>query len=327
MKAGWYENIGSAEEVIQYGEMDDPVIKPGEVLVAVKSSGINPSDVKTRAGARGELQFPRIIPHSDGGGVIQDVGDGVDTSRIGERVWLWNAAFGRAFGSCAELISLPTEQAVLLPEQTSFDAAACLGVPASTAYYGVFSDGSVDGQTILVTGGAGAVGHYAIQLAKWGGATVISTVSGDNKASVAQDAGSDLVINYTNDDVASIVNDFTSGQGVQRIVEVEFGGNLEISQNILSPNAVIAAYGSVAEGNPAIPFYDLMFKGTTLNTFLIYIVSLQARSNIVNGITKALNDNALHHQIAQRFGLNELVAAHQAVESGSTIGNTIITID
>ncbi|MBT3993219.1 MAG: NADPH:quinone reductase [Gammaproteobacteria bacterium] len=327
MKAGWYENIGSAEEVIQYGEMDDPVIKPGEVLVAVKSSGVNPSDVKTRAGARGELQFPRIIPHSDGGGVIQDVGDGVDTSRIGERVWLWNAAFGRAFGSCAELISLPTEQAVLLPEQTSFDAAACLGVPASTAYYGVFSDGSVDGQTILVTGGAGAVGHYAIQLAKWGGATVISTVSGDNKASVAQDAGSDLVINYKNDDVASIVNDFTSGQGVQRIVEVEFGGNLEISQNILSPNAVIAAYGSVAEGNPAIPFYDLMFKGTTLNTFLIYIVSLQARSNIVNGITKALNDNALHHQIAQRFGLNELVAAHQAVESGSTIGNTIITID
>ena len=327
MKAGWYENIGSAEEVIQYGEMDDPVIKPGEVLVAVKSSGVNPSDVKTRAGARGELQFPRIIPHSDGGGVIQDVGDGVDTSRIGERVWLWNAAFGRAFGSCAELISLPTEQAVLLPEQTSFDAAACLGVPASTAYYGVFSDGSVDGQTILVTGGAGAVGHYAIQLAKWGGATVISTVSGDNKASVAQDAGSDLVINYKNDDVASIVNEFTSGQGVQRIVEVEFGGNLEISQNILSPNAVIAAYGSVAEGNPAIPFYDLMFKGTTLNTFLIYIVSLQARSNIVNGITKALNDNALHHQIAQRFGLNELVAAHQAVESGSTIGNTIITID
>ena len=327
MKAGWYENIGSAEEVIQYGEMDDPVIKPGEVLVAVKSSGVNPSDVKTRAGARGELQFPRIIPHSDGGGVIQDVGDGVDTSRIGERVWLWNAAFGRAFGSCAELISLPTEQAVLLPEQTSFDAAACLGVPASTAYYGVFSDGSVDGQTILVTGGAGAVGHYAIQLAKWGGATVISTVSGDNKASVAQDAGSDLVINYKNDDVASIVNDFTSGQGVQRIVEVEFGGNLEISQNILSPNAVIAAYGSVAEGNPAIPFYDLMFKGTTLNTFLIYIVSLQARSNIVNGITKAHNDNALHHQIAQRFGLNELVAAHQAVESGSTIGNTIITID
>ena len=327
MKAEWYENIGSAEEVIQYGEMDDPVIKPGEVLVAVKSSGVNPSDVKTRAGARGELQFPRIIPHSDGGGVIQDVGDGVDTSRIGERVWLWNAAFGRAFGSCAELISLPTEQAVLLPEQTSFDAAACLGVPASTAYYGVFSDGSVDGQTILVTGGAGAVGHYAIQLAKWGGATVISTVSGDNKASVAQDAGSDLVINYKNDDVASIVNDFTSGQGVQRIVEVEFGGNLEISQNILSPNAVIAAYGSVAEGNPAIPFYDLMFKGTTLNTFLIYIVSLQARSNIVNGITKALNDNALHHQIAQRFGLNELVAAHQAVESGSTIGNTIITID
>ena len=327
MKAGWYENIGSAEEVINCGEMDDPKLNSGEVLVAVKSSGVNPSDVKTRAGARGDLQFPRIIPHSDGGGVIQEVGEGVDKNRIGERVWLWNAAFARAFGTCAELISLPSEQAIALPDHTSFEAAACLGVPASTAYYAVYCDGAVDGQNILVTGGAGAVGHYAIQLAKWGGANVIATVSGDDKASVAQTAGADLVINYKNDDVTSIVNDYTAGKGVQRIVEVEFGGNLGVSQNILSPNGVIAAYGSVTEGNPVIPFYDLMFKGITLNTFLIYIVSQQARNNIVNGLTEVLNENALSHQIAQTFELSELVAAHQSVETGSIIGNTIITIN
>ena len=204
MKAGWYEKIGSAEAVINCGEMDDPKLSPGEVLVAVKSSGVNPSDVKIRAGARGDLQFPRIIPHSDGGGVIQEVGEGIDRNRIGERVWLWNAAFGRAFGTCAELISLPSEQAVTLPDQTSFEAAACLGIPASTAYYAVYCDGAVDGKNILVTGGAGAVGHYAIQLAKWGGSNVIATVSGDDKASVAQSAGADLVINYKNDDVISL---------------------------------------------------------------------------------------------------------------------------
>ena len=193
--------IGSAEEVLHVGEVDDPSPLAGEVLVEIKTSGVNPSDVKTRAGARGELQFPRIIPHSDGGGIIIKVGEGVSEDRVGERVWIWNGAFGRAHGTCAEQMALPSSQAIAMPENVSFETAACLGIPAATAYYGVFSDGSVEDQTILITGGAGAVGYLGIQLAKWSGADVISTVSGGDKATVAKAAGADLVVNYKTDNI------------------------------------------------------------------------------------------------------------------------------
>ena len=327
MQAAWYETIGSADEVLQVGEIDNPSLGQGDVLVQMKTSGVNPSDVKTRAGARGELQFPKIIPHSDGGGVITAVGEGVSKDRIGERVWIWNGAFGRAHGTCAELISLPTNQAVSMPDSTSFETAACLGIPAATAFYGIFCDGSVNDQNILITGGAGAVGHLGIQLAKWSGANVITTVSGDDKATAAKTAGADLVINYKTDDVIEAVNDFTKGDGVDRILEVEFGGNLSMSQHVIKNNGVIASYGSVAEANPSVPFYDLMFKGVTLNTYLIYIVPDSDRAKINEGITAALNDNALNPIIAESFPLPSIIDAHKAVEAGSVIGNVIITID
>ncbi len=327
MQAAWYETIGSADEVLQVGEIDNPSPGQGDVLVQMKTSGVNPSDVKTRAGARGELQFPKIIPHSDGGGVITAVGEGVSKDRIGERVWIWNGAFGRAYGTCAELISLPSNQAVSMPDSTSFETAACLGIPAATAFYGIFCDGSVNDQSILITGGAGAVGHLGIQLAKWSGANVITTVSGDDKATAAKTAGADLVINYKTDDVIEAVNDFTKGDGVDRILEVEFGGNLSVSQHVIKNNGVIASYGSVAEANPSVPFYDLMFKGVTLNTYLIYIVPESDRAKINEGITAALNDNALNPIIAESFPLPSIIDAHKAVEAGSVIGNVIITID
>ena len=327
MQAAWYETIGSADEVLQVGEIDNPSPGQGDVLVQMKTSGVNPSDVKTRAGARGELQFPKIIPHSDGGGVITAVGEGVSKDRIGERVWIWNGAFGRAYGTCAELISLPSNQAVSMPDSTSFETAACLGIPAATAFYGIFCDGSVNDQNILITGGAGAVGHLGIQLAKWSGANVITTVSGDDKATAAKTAGADLVINYKTDDVIEAVNDFTKGDGVDRILEVEFGGNLSVSQHVIKNNGVIASYGSVAEANPPVPFYDLMFKGVTLNTYLIYIVPESDRAKINEGITAALNDNALNPIIAESFPLPSIIDAHKAVEAGSVIGNVIITID
>ena len=158
MQAAWYEAIGSAEGVLHVGEIDNPSPLEGEVLVEVKASGVNPSDVKTRAGARGELQFPRIIPHSDGGGIIVEVGEGVSEDRVGERVWIWNGAFGRAHGTCAELMALPSSQAVAMSEDVSYETAACLGIPASTAYYGVFSDGPVEDKAILITGVAGFLG-------------------------------------------------------------------------------------------------------------------------------------------------------------------------
>ena len=327
MQAAWYETIGSADEVLQVGEIDNPSPGQGDVLVQMKTSGVNPSDVKTRAGARGDLQFPKIIPHSDGGGVVTAVGEGVSKDRIGERVWIWNGAFGRAYGTCAELISLPSNQAVSMPDSTSFETAACLGIPAATAFYGIFCDGSVNDQNILITGGAGAVGHLGIQLAKWSGANVITTVSGDDKAAAAQTAGADLVINYKTDDVIEAVNDFTKGDGVDRILEVEFGGNLSVSQHVIKNNGVIASYGSVAEANPSVPFYDLMFKGVTLNTYLIYIVPDSDRAKINEGITAALNDNALNPIIAESFPLPSIIDAHKAVEAGSVIGNVIITID
>jgi len=326
VKAVWYESIGEAEQVLNYGDLEDPQINDGEVLVKLNTSGVNPSDVKIRAGARGELQFPRIIPHSDGGGIIVEVGEEVSEDRIGERVWIWNGAFGRAFGTCAELIVLPSSQAVAMPENVSFETAACLGIPASTAYYGIFADGPVKDQTILITGGAGAVGYLGIQLAKWSGAHVISTVSGDDKATVAETAGADLVVNYKTDDVIKAVNDFTKGHGVDRILEVEFGGNLSVSEHVIKNNGVIAAYGSVTEANPSVPFYNLMFKSVKLNTYLIYIVADSDRANINQGINAALSDNALTPIIAKSFQLSETVNAHQSVEEGSIIGNVVINI-
>ncbi|HJP42689.1 MAG TPA: NADPH:quinone reductase, partial [Gammaproteobacteria bacterium] len=323
MKAVWYESIGEAEQVLNYGDLEDPQINDGEVLVKLNTSGVNPSDVKIRAGARGELQFPRIIPHSDGGGIIVEVGEEVSEDRIGERVWIWNGAFGRAFGTCAELIVLPSSQAVAMPENVSFETAACLGIPASTAYYGIFADGPVKDQTILITGGAGAVGYLGIQLAKWSGAHVISTVSGDDKATVAEAAGADLVVNYKTDNVIKAVNDFTKGHGVDRILEVEFGGNLSVSEHVIKNNGVIAAYGSVTEANPSVPFYNLMFKSVKLNTYLIYIVADSDRANINQGINAALSDNALTPIIAKSFQLSETVNAHQSVEEGSIIGNVV----
>ena len=326
MKAVWYEQIGAADDVLTHGNIDDPEVSDGEALVRIRTSGVNPSDVKTRAGARGELQFPRIIPHSDGAGNIEAVGNGVDKNRIGERVWLWNGAFGRAFGTCAEYISLPANQAVEMPENSTFEAGACMGIPASTAYHGVFSGGSVKNKTLLVTGGAGAVGHYAIQLAKWDGAQVVATVSSPEKGLAAKEAGVDLVVNYKTDDVVEAVNDFTSGKGVDRIVEVEFGGNLSISEQIIKTNGVIAAYGSVAVGNPELPFYNLMFKNAVLKMYLIYIVPSEARMKIIERLTKALSENALVHQIAKSFDLTETIQAHKTVEAGKLIGNTIINL-
>jgi len=326
MKAAWYEKIGAAAEVLQVGEIENPQPNEGEVLVELRTSGVNPSDVKTRAGARGELQFPQIVPHSDGGGVITQVGQGVDQGRIGERVWIWNGAFGRAHGTCAEMIALPSDQAVSLPDETNFEAAACLGIPASTAYYGMLCDGSVENQTVLVTGGAGAVGYYGIQLAKWSGATVITTISGDEKAKVASDAGADLIINYREEDVVSAIKDFTNDEGVDRILEVEFGGNLSVSEEVIKPNGTVAAYGSVAVMEPSLPFYNLMFKGVKLNTYLIYIVSESDRSMIVNGLNEAMKDGALNHVITESYALDDIIDAHQSMESNQVIGNIVINI-
>ena len=203
MQAAFYERTGLAREVLIVGEIPTPVAGPGEVRVKVAWSGVNPSDVKSRAGTRTKsLPFPRIIPHSDGSGVIDQVGADVPSTRIGERVWVWNAAWMRSFGTAAQYVVLPSEQAVALPRNIDLAAGACLGIPALTAYHAVTTDGGVDGKRVLVAGGAGAVGHYAIQLAKLKGARqIITTVSGPEKAAVARQAGADIILNYRTDDL------------------------------------------------------------------------------------------------------------------------------
>lgn len=326
MKAVWYETTGPAQDVLTCGEMADPTPGPGEVLVRLKTSGVNPSDVKSRAGLRGPIPFPRIVPHSDGAGIIESVGSGIEPSRVGERVWIWNAAWRRPFGTCAEYISLPSEQAVRLPDNTDFEAGACLGIPASTAYHGVFADGSVEGQTVLVTGGAGAVGHYAIQFAKYGGARVITTVSNDVKAAHAKSAGADHILNYKTDSISEQILSITNGEGVDRVVEVEFGGNLPDVAPALRAGAVIATYGSMAAPNPAIPFYDLMFKNVTLRMFLVYLLGERPRRETIEGVNRALESGRISHAIARILPLHETAAAHELVEAASEMGNVVVGI-
>lgn len=326
MKAAYYEKNGPASEVIIVGDLDDPKPAPGEVLVQVATSAPNPSDVKSRAGARGPMAFERIIPHSDGAGRIVAVGEGVNEERIGERVWLWNAAWKRPHGSNATLVALHEEQAVYLPPEASFEAGACLGIPAMTAHRCLFADGPIDGQDILVTGGAGTVGSYAIQMAKLRGARVFTTVSSEEKAEHARKMGADFVLNYRTEDVAAAILDATDGKGVDRIVEVEFGGNLSVTQKVLAQNGTVAAYGSMADPEPKLPFYPMMFAGQTLRMVLVYVLPEAARTAAVVDITGWLTNNELQHPVARIFPLDQTAEAHAFVEAGTKIGTTVIKV-
>lgn len=327
MKAAFYDRNGPAEEVLQVADLPMPAPGPGDVLVRVKTSGVNPSDVKSRAGLRARMSWPRVIPHSDGAGVVEAVGAGVDPARGGERVWLWNGQWQRPFGTAADYIALPSLQAPHLPDGVPYEAGACLGIPAMTAHRCVFADGPVAGQTILVTGGAGAVGHYAIQFARWGGAKVIATVSGAEKAAHAKAAGADHIVNYTSEHVAQAVKDISKGQGVDRVIEVEFGGNLPVTLACLKPNGVVATYASSAVMEPKLPFYPVMFMGLTIRMVLVYILPDAARRQSIQDINQALAQGALVHAIAETYPLARVADAHKAVESGTAIGNVVVSID
>jgi NADPH2:quinone reductase len=326
MRAAWYERNGPAADVLQVGELPDPVPGPGEVLVRLHASGVNPSDVKTRAGLRASMTLPRIIPQSDGAGVVVGIGPDVSEKRVGQRVWVYNAQWQRPFGTAARLVALPAALAVPLPDQVSFAAGACLGIPASTAHNAVFADGRVVGKTILVTGAAGAVGHYAVQLAKWGGARVLATVSGEAKAAHARAAGADLVINYRTEDVAAAVLKATAGAGVDRVVEVEFGGNLPVTEQVVKAHGIVAAYASMADPTPKLPFYALMYKSITVRLLVVYTLTDEERAKAITDLTRAMEADVLSHAIAETYPLSEIARAHEAVESGRPIGNVVIDI-
>lgn len=316
MRAAWYTKLGSADDVLEVGERETPVPGPGEVRVRVRASGINPVDVKRRAGGRGALASTLVVPHFDGAGVIDQVGEGVDSGRLGNRVWVYEAQWGRNLGTAAEFAAVPESRAVPLPPNATFTDGACLGIPALTAHRCVYGDGPVEGQTVLVTGGAGAVGAYAIQCARLGGARVLSTVSADEKARIARAAGADTVINYREEDVAARVAELTDGEGVDRIVEVEMGGNLDASIAMLKTNGVISAYASEGEPEPSVPFYTLLYKNLTVRFELVFLMPEEAKQEAVEDLTKWLTEGELRHTVAQRFALENIVAAHEAVESG-----------
>ena len=326
MRAAWYERAGPATEVFTIGDMPIPTPGPDEVRVRVHGSGINPSDTKRRAGWRKEaLEFPRIVPHSDGAGVIDAVGEGVPASRIGERVWLYNAQRGRAFGTAAEFCALPADNAVPLPETTSFLEGACLGVPAQTAHFAITADGEVEGQTVLVQGGAGAVGHYAVQWGKRFGAKVITTVSSKAKAVHARAAGADVVIDYRRDDMIAAVRAIVP-DGIDRIIEVDLGANMAIDTALIREGGVIASYSSTRVPEPVLPYYPLAYKGVTLRLVQAYILPSEARARAIADIAGALAERALIHNVAVTLPLDEIAAAHELAEWPRHVGTVVVTI-
>ena len=322
MKAAWYERNGDARSVLEVGEMETPEPAAGEVLVRLHSSGVNPSDVKARAGSR-PITVPRIVPHSDGAGVIDAVGAGVSQARVGERVWTWNGQWKRPFGTCGEYIVLPQAMAVKLPEHISFEAGSCLGIPAMTASHAIEVAESGRGRTLLISGGAGSVAHYAIQFAKARGAKVITTVSSEAKAKLARDAGADHTIDYKREDVGERVRALTGGAGVDAVVELDFSANARLLPDVLKPRGLVVIYGNskpVAE----VPSGFCLQSQITLRYIFVYELTEAERARTIAEITHLMNAKRLIHNVARSFPLDELVAAHEAVEQGAFAGNVVI---
>jgi NADPH2:quinone reductase len=324
MRAAYYERNGAAREVLQIGEVETPRAGPGEVRVKLATSGVNPSDVKARQGSR-KIAWPRLVPHSDGAGVIDEVGAGVAKSRIGERVWVWNGQWKRPFGTAAEYIALPSTQAVKLPDNVSFEVGACLGIPALTAYHAVQLAEAKPGDTVLVTGGAGAVAQYVIQFAKAAGATVITTISSPEKAALAREVGADHTIDYKHEDVGARAIEITGGKPVDSIIDMDIASNAKYVSAVLKPKGSVIIYGT---SNPqaTIPAGFGIPNATRYQFFIVYELNADERERAVSAITSALASGALKHRIAeQTFALDDIVAAHEAVENVST-GNVVITI-
>jgi NADPH:quinone reductase-like Zn-dependent oxidoreductase len=317
MKAAWFESFGPARQVLRVGEQLRPAPGPGEVLVRLRTSGVNPSDVKKRAGSSPALldQGP-VIPNSDGAGVIESVGAGVASSRIGERVWVYQAQHGRRFGTAAEYVAIDSARAAPLPAAADFDAGACLGIPAMTAHRCVFADGPVAGQCVLVTGGAGRVGWYAIQWARTAGARVIATASRSADEQACREAGAEAVVNHREPGWGERVKAANGGAPVDRVVEVEFGGNLPEVLACIRTGGTIATYASTQVTEPKLPFYRMMYADLTLRTVLVYVMPEAAKQAAIADIGRALAEGRLRHRIARRLPLAHIAEANELVESG-----------
>jgi len=321
VKAALYDRYGPAS-ILRVEDVERPEPGPGEVRVRVQVSAVNPTDYKSRSGATPRPIDGFQIPHQDGAGVIDAVGEGVDAGRVGQRVWLWFAAAGRKWGTAAEWTVVPEHQAVPLPDGASFELGASLGVPALTAHRCLFADGPVAGKTVLVAGGAGAVGHYAIELAKRAGATVISTVSSKEKGELAQQAGADHVVSYRDPDAADQIKAITPQ--VDRIVEVALGANLALDLAVSGPGTVAVTYAAEAE-DPVLPVRACMTANVVLRFILLYGVPAAALRQAAADVSAAIADGDLTELPLHRFPLAEIVAAHEAAEAGA-VGKVLLTV-
>lgn len=325
MRAITYDRFGPAADVLTLTDLPAPDPGPGEVLVRLTRSGVNPSDVKARAGSRPGVTspaFPLIIPHSDGAGVIEAVGDGIDAGRKGQRVWLWNGQWQRPFGTAAELIALPAAQAVPLPASVSDDHGACLGIPGLTAAQTVFGDGDVAGKRLLVSGAGGAVGHNAVQLAAAAGAEVIATCSPRDAARVTG-AGAAHVLNYRDADLAAQINAIGP---VDRAIEVELGTNATLLAEVMAPLGTIAVYGSALEMTPILPFGPMLFKALKIDITLIYILPEFQRAAMIDRLHDALTAGALVPAVHGMMPLSDTARAHTIVETGGRAGAMLIEL-
>ena len=328
MRATWFESFGPARDVLQVGEKDEPEVGAGEVLVRMATSGINPSDVKKRAGSFPNLlDLGYVIPNSDGAGVIEAVGEGVDAGRIGERAWIYQAQYGRRFGTAAEYVVIDASRAPRLPDNASFEVGACMGIPAMTAHRCVFADGDVSGQTILVTGGAGRVGHYAIQWASQAGATVIASASNDEDKAACVAAGAAHVVNHRDEGFVDQILAANEGLPVDRIVDVEFGANLAASIAVLRIGGTIATYSSTQVTEPKLPFFEMMYKDITLRFVIVYAMPEEAKEHAIADINEALAADKLQHRIAHTLPLAEIAKGNELIEQGTIRGAVVLTID
>ncbi len=333
MLAGYYERKGAARNVLRVGDVPDPVPGPGEVRVRVSVSGVNPSDTKQREGwgQYAAMPWPRIIPHNDGAGAIEAVGPGVDRGRIGQRVWVYEAQRdGRALGTCATYVVVPADHAVPLPDGIDDDTAAALGVPAMTAHRCLFQDGPVTGKTVLVAGGAGAVGQCAVQLAKWGGAArIIATTGSDEQAAVARASGADVVLNYRDPDLVAKLRAAAGGErAIDRVVEVAFSRNIDLDAAVLKPGGAVASYFNGPDGAPiaTVPYGVLSSMCITVHFVLVYTMGAAAHAQAAADINAALVAGILRPRIARRFPLAELAEAHDAVGLMGAGGKILVTI-
>jgi NADPH:quinone reductase len=324
MKAVWYDRQGPAREVFNYGEMPTPVAGQGEVRIKLEASGVNPSDTYRRAGTADPMEYPRVIANSDGAGIVDQVGPGAKRFKEGDRVWLYNGQRnGRAFGTAAEYIALDENLVTPLPANVSFAEGATLGVPGMTAWVCLYHAGPIKDQTVLVTGGAGAVGHYGIQLAKWGGARATTTVSSPQKAEVARAAGADLVIDYKKEDVVQRIREFAP-KGVDRIVEVDFGGNIETTEKILARFSTVAIYATKGNLKPQVTIRVLTSKNVTIYGMQLPLTPMPLQRKAQTGMAEWLGGGKRIHMVAAQFPLKQTIEAHLAVEAGNKLGTVIV---